>query len=262
MTILSVSDPEVARAILEEVPLPQPRGPGPERGPALAIPAEFLTDSAQAVAVGSHVTEFAAEIPAALRSDITNSFLVAQLAANAFLRDVGGGTQEWYDRFTFVLVNSGWDAQPAAETILELSSSSGQLYKEILPALKASFGGAVASTSIVLGALKALSTRSPDRPWITLFERESQRAQANQFQVSYVEAPGGSKPRVSLSSFALDARQSVTRVLFFRFSELRATLRYSNPILTMNEPVFNRVKDVVEERIRDQLGSFIAGIDL
>jgi hypothetical protein len=261
MPILTTTvDPDSARAFLKEAPLPAARGRGVQRGAAVPPQAQYSTDSAQALAVGSHVTEFAADVPPALRADITNSFLLAQLAANSFLHAVGGGSKEWYDRFVYVLVNSGWDIQTAPDQVVEVSSGAGEVYQEMIPILRKALGAA-ADSSILMGTLRALATIPPDRAWITLFERESQRAQANQFQISYVDAPGG-KPRVSLTSFELDASQSVTRVLFFRFSEVRATLRYSTPILTINQPVFDRVRDVVEERIRDQLGSFIAGIDL
>jgi hypothetical protein len=54
----------------------------------------------------------------------------------------------------------------------------------------------------------------------------------------------------------------VTQVLFFRFSSTQATLKYSTATLSMNVPVFETVKPLVAERLREHLDAFIAAVDV
>jgi hypothetical protein len=214
-----------------------------------------------ALAVGSQVTEFGTGVTLDVRKDVVNSFLVAQLAANSLIKSVGGDTKDWYERFFYVLANSGWNVELSAETTRDSSGSPQEIHQMVIPILTAVLGEAVAATSTVLAVLKGLAT-STQRPWITLFQKESQRTSANQFQVGYVAGGSGEVPRATLANFELSAQQSVTQVLFFRFSSTQAVLRYSMAKLTINEPVFEKVKPLVEERIREQLDAFIAAVDL
>jgi hypothetical protein len=95
-----------------------------------------------------------------------------------------------------------------------------------------------------------------------LFQRESQRASANLFQIGHVAGGAGAPPSATLSNFELTAQQSVTQVLFFRFSSTQATLKYSTATLSMNVPVFETVKPLVAERLREHLDAFIAAVDV
>lgn len=160
-----------------------------------------------------------------------------------------------------MLANSGWNVESEASSSRDVSGSKLQMHKEILPVIGVALGPAVAAAAIITAALNGLVNMAKDAPWITLFNRESQRAQANQFQISYVDAAGGS-PRITLACFELDAQHSVTQVLFFKFSESRAALRHFTTKLSINEVVFTRVQPLVEQRIADQVSAFVKEIDL
>lgn len=101
------------------------------------------------------------------------------------------------------------------------------------------------------------------QPWFTLFDHESQRASANQFQISYAEAPEpGVAPRINLACFELDASRAVTRVLFFRFSNSDASLRHFGAKLSMNETVCMEVKDTIQARLAQYSAAYIADIPI
>jgi hypothetical protein len=259
MGSLSVDDPQRARSFLQEVRLPPPprrreRGAGGEMSGAIA-------GASRALAVGSQFTEFAADVDRSLRKDIINSFLVAQLAANALLAEVKGDARQWYDRYFFVLANTGWTVERTADLIQDFSGSSTRVYQAILPILTGALGAAAASSTVV-ATLQGLAAASANPPWLTLFERESRRASSNQFQVGYVRGTAGEPIRGTLTSFELDAEQSGTQVLFFRFGSTRATLRWATSSLTLNEPDFRQVRDLVGERIRDHFAAYIASVEL
>ena len=190
MTTLSVPISQRARSFLQELALPLPprrreRGAGGEMSDTIA-------GAGRALAVGSQVTEFASEVERSLRKDIINSFLVAQLAANALLAEVQGGADVWYDRYFLVLAHSGWVVERAAEQSQDFAGSSAQVHQAILPILTEALGPA-AATSTVIATLHGLAAAS-NRSWLSLFERESRRASSNQFQVGYVRERAANPP--------------------------------------------------------------------
>jgi hypothetical protein len=262
MTTLSITDPESARSFIMGLELPPAPARVVTRGGEDDDPVGVRAVMGPALAVGSQVTEFGAGVDPAQRKDIVNSFLVAQLAANSFITNVGGGASEWYERFFYVLANSGWNVDRSAQSTRDSSGAPEEIHRMVVPILTAALGNAVAAASAVVGVLNGLAASAAQRPWIALFQRESQRASANLFQIGHVAGGAGAPPSATLSNFELTAQQSVTQVLFFRFSSTQATLKYSTATLSMNVPVFETVKPLVAERLREHLDAFIAAVDV
>ncbi len=262
MTTLSITDPERSLSFILGLELPPAPPRVVTRGDDDADSAGVGAVLGPVLAVGSQVTEFGAGVEPARRRDVVNSFLVAQLAADSFITNVGGGTKEWYDRFFYVLANSGWNVDRSPESIETSSGAPEEIHRMVVPILTAALGDEMAAKSAIAGVLKGLAASVPSRPWITLFQRVSQRAAANLFQIGYVAGAAGALPSATLSNFELTAEQAVTQVLFFPFSSTHATLKYSIAKLTVNAPVFEKVKPFVDERIREHLDAFIAAVDV
>lgn len=263
MSQIAIDDPKTAVRYLESVRLPVPPGEfeglrGEELPPAPA----YTSDVDQAVTIGSQIAEFAANVPAELRPQISNSFLLAQLAANREIQDNGGGTKEWYDRYVDVLANIGWLVESNQESVREVTGSSLEVHKEIIPVLTAALGPAVAARTVIISVLNGLAEMDKDQPWITLFDSESQRASANQFQIAYAAVDENSKPRISLVCFELNASRSITQVLFFKFSTSSAHLRHFGAELGINPAVFESTKGIVENRIAQYVASYVADIPI
>lgn len=265
MNTISVTDPSSALNYLTDIPLP-----APELSPfalesadgELPRPPAYETGIDQTVTVGSQIAEFATGVPAELRPLIANSFLLAQLAANRAIKDKGGGTSQWYANYIDTLANTGWLVESESVVERAISGKSRQLHKEIIPILTLALGTAATASAIVLKVLDGLQKTDEGKPWFTLFDHESQRASANQFQISYAEAPDGAAPRINLACFELDASRAVTRVLFFRFSNSDASLRHFGAKLSMNETVFMEVKDIIQARLAQFSTAYIADIPI
>jgi hypothetical protein len=226
-----------------------------------ALP-EYAPDIDQAVTVGSQIAGFAANVPADIRPQISNSFLLAQLAANRDIQDNGGGTKEWYEKYVEVLTKIGWLLEDKQESMRQVSSSDLNLHKEVIPLLVTVLGTSLPAAVVVTSVLKSLSEMNKNQPWITLFDRESQRASANQFQVSYASVDEKGFPRISLVCFVLDASRSVTQVLFFKFSATNATISHFGAELGINPTVFDRSIQVVENRITDYVANYVENIEI
>lgn len=219
-------------------------------------------DSDQAVVIGSQIAEFAADVPAELRPHISNSFLLAQLAAKKAIEHSGGGTREFFDKYVDVLTSIGWVGEGIAETGHEVRGDTLQAHKEIIAVVATALGPAAAAASVVLAALKGLKAMTENSPWITLFDRQSQTRSVQQFQIAYARAKDGVAPEIILACFELSASASVTQVLFFKFSSSDAKLHHRQAKLSMNETTFKAVQDDVKNKIAAHISSLIQAIDI
>ena len=261
MTEIKVDDPGKAREFLTNVPV-SGRSTRFESATEFTLPIPTYEDGTQqVVTVGSQISEFSERVPEAQRPQIANSFLLAQLAANKMIED-DGGSKEWYDRYVDVLANIGWLVETETISERDVSDTSGELHEEIIPIITLALGPAVAATALVTKILEGLQNMDKDSPWITLFSKESQRATANQFQISYADIPDDGQPRITLACFELDASRSVTQVLFFKFSEMSAKLRHFGSKMSMNAALFDAVQDVVADRVTEYVKNYVAAIPL
>lgn len=259
---MSTIDPRRAIEFVNHIDLPDEPDFSVERaGEPLAPPTYSSKD--QAVAVGSQIAEFSKNVPVAMRPAISNSFLLAQLAANKELsKNKGGTTLSWYAKYNEVLANIGWVIEGSARNLKAISGTKLHVHEEIMPVIAAVLGPAVAAASVIATALNGLAKMSEDSPWITLFDRESQRARANQFQIAYVDAPGGAAPVIKLAGFELDASRSVVQVLFFKFGTEKATLRHYSSTLSVNPDVFQSVQGAVQQKVASFVEGYIASVDI
>lgn len=250
-----------ARQFVEELEVPDVPDFAIERaGGSSALPKYGTED--QAIAVGSQIAEFSERVAAELRPDISNSFLLAQLAANKEISKNGGGSRAWYAKYNEVLANIGWVIEGSGQSMRELKGSGLEVHKEILPVIAAALGPAVSAAALVTKALEGLAAMDKDSPWITIFDHQSQRAEANQFQIAYIDAPNRAAPTITLAGFELDARRAVTQVLFFKFRSEEAKLRHYTSNISMNTSVFHAVQSAVTEKVAKYVTGYVAAIDI
>jgi hypothetical protein len=252
-----------ARKFVHELEIDPPRAfrsaaQRPPTGTQIEAPGE--DEANQAVVVGSQIAEFAAGVPVALRPHISNSFLLAQLAARKAVATSGGGPGEWFDAYLGVLTTIGWVQEGIATASHEVSGDTLQAQKEVIAVITAALGPAAASASIVLAALKGLREISKNSPWITIFDRQSQTRTVQQFQMAYARANGARMPQINLACFELSATAKVTQVLFFRFSSANAVLRHRGCDFSLNETFFNALKSDIEKKIAEYLPGLVQTI--
>ncbi|MEM8693726.1 MAG: hypothetical protein AAGG57_17840 [Pseudomonadota bacterium] len=248
-----------ALALVESIELPDHDTFHTSESDALPQP-DLTQDSGQNIAVGSQIAGFGAGFDPALRPAIANAFLIAQLAADGAIANSGGGSEAWYSAYLGILTGLGMMAEDSTVSMREVSATSLYLHNEIIPVLTTLLGPA-AATSTVLTVLSGLEQMDQDSPWITLFDRSSQRASANQFQISQAEMIDG-VPRITLAAFALSAERSVTQVLFFRYSTSQATLKQFSKSLGLNTHVLSTAAPRIAEKLADRTLDFIADIQI
>lgn len=215
-----------------------------------------------AVTVGSQIASFADNVDPAMREKISNGFLFAQQAANKQIGNPSDASSlAWYNTYVKVLTQIGWQSEEHGDVARVIKGTSLQVHKEIIPIITAALGPAVAGSALIVKVLEGLNRMDTNSPWITLFSRESQRAEANQFQMSHVDNPDGT-PRITLVNFELAAQRSVTQVLFFKLDSNTAELRHTPRKISVNEPIFSQVAPVIAERLADRVRRFVMEIEI
>jgi hypothetical protein len=246
-----------ARAFVRSLALPEPPPAPLDLTRAQAPPFDVAKE--QASVVGSDLIAFAKGVTPAVRNDIVNAVLLAQLVAKksiaepASLAEVGA----WYESYFDTLSRIGFVIQDKGLATYHARSDSFEAHEaiiEVATALLVGSPGAIALVKTTLGALRQMSA---DSPWITLFHRESQSANTARFQVSLVEADDNAGVSLALIAFGLEAQTKVTQVLFFKFHKSDVTLRHNSGKVTINVPLLAGVRDEIAGKLAAYTNDFI-----
>ena len=215
-----------------------------------------------AFVVGSHMAEYATDVSLEERILVNNSLLLAQLAANKAVGAKAGATIDWYEKYVEVLQKSGWFFSDDLDINKEAQEVAAEVHVEILPllALPIVGPGAAAVAAVITEVLQGLHNMDRNRRWITIFERESRRVTANQFQVSYAKKVDGLL-QIWLTCFELEAENTVTQVLFFNFSNENATLKYATSEMTA-APDLARMHSDISAKVSEYIAANIAAIEI
>lgn len=250
------TSPEVE--FVKALPLPAARSRGPgER----ATPPSFTTER-QALAIAGQIAEFSPAISPALRGDLSNCLLLAQLAADKAAGSPAQDVRNWYQTYSGVLRNTGWLVSEGDFQEQAVSADGVFVHKEIIPLLTAFLGPAAAAVSIVVQILNSLSAMQQNQPWITLFQSESQTLNGAKLQISLVDKDANGDAAVNLLSVGIEASQRITQVLFFRVSRQSTRLSKTTGTMTMSPAMLARIREAVQAKVDQHVFDNIASIDI
>jgi hypothetical protein len=242
---------------IEGLEIPRPRS---TRAGAVAPTIEFTSDQ-EVVAVGPQLAEFSDSVSADLRPMISNTMLLAQLAADKATAQ-SDDVLDWHEKYRDVLSKVGWQVHDAQDQLRVIKDKNLRVHKAIIPVLTALLGNTAAAASMIVTVLKGLEEMDQDSPWITLFERQSQHAKGAKFQLSYVDADPNGEPSIKLLSCAIKAEKTITQVLFFKFSSQRAEMHDRSTQLSTNRDVLAAGKDAISAKVGSFINDFVKGIEI
>jgi hypothetical protein len=103
-----------------------------------------------------------------------------------------------------------------------------------------------------------------DNPWITLFDKASQHASGAKLQFGFVEMNPNDPAavQVNLLAVAVDAKRTITQVLFFKFSDQNASLKTADSQLGIAVSRLQSVQQAVADRVQPFLVDNISKLDL
>jgi hypothetical protein len=247
----------VRSAVIPPPPAGSRGGPGAPAEPT--IPTLLQTGKNQAAVVGSDIIAFVTGVTAERREAIINSALLAQLVANNEVKD-RTRVYEWYDAYFRVLANIGWAIQQLSWAEYTEKQGGFQAHEAILKVAAAVLGPATTALALVTTTIDALKSMDKGTPWITLFNRESQEAHTAHFQIALAEQSPDGQFLVSTMAFGLEAKSSVTQVLFFKVKKGQAKLKHHQGKVTINTGVLDQVKDELQTKLKNHAESYVKAL--
>lgn len=239
--------PDQARRFVDSLQMPERTvSRGVKSAGTVELNLEQIKD--QAAVVGSDIVSFVKGVTPQRREDIINSSLLAQLAAKKKVSDPSR-VYDWYNAYFDVLMNIGWSVQDRGFATYSEASENFEAHEAVMKVAASLLGPAATTLAVIRSTLDALKSMSADSPWITIFNRESQSAQTARFQVTLAEQGADDQFLVSLMAFGLEAKATLTQVLFFKFKSSEASLKHYSGKVTINTNVLTSVRDLIKDKI-------------
>lgn len=235
-----------ASLLLSDEEFPQPQG-----------------SEAQAAVVDSNLLTYAEGTPAEVKNLVASWMLFAQRAANA---EVPGKNDAaaWVTAYYRVLTDTGWvirgdDAGWTTENVF-----GSQVHHNILAFATVVLGPGVAALAILASAIKSLDDMDEDSPWITLFDRRGRTAKTVGFSVANcAEADGvGGGAALDCVDFVIDAKQVLTKVLFFEFTSQSASMARRRMVLELSPDAMATFGPRIKARVDADVLKSIAAYEL
>jgi len=214
----------------------------------------------QAMVVGADVVSFVAGTDPRLRTAIMHCALLAQLAAN---RKVPSreNIRSWYEAYFDVLEQLGWVIQDRGFSEHHEKGDDFEAHQAILSIAATVLGPAPAALKVVESTLTAM-TATAKGSWMTIFQQESQTGKAARFQVTVAEPASRRGVVVYLMAFELDAKTSLTQVLFFKFRSMDIRLRHSSGRIAIDTDLLAAVAASIAKRVDDYVQSYVENIPI
>ena len=249
-----------ARHFLDQLALPaftQSGFEGVEETPSI----DFDELKNQATVVGSEIVSFVKGVSAARRQDIVNSALLAQLAADHKVKD-RSKIFEWYDAYFDVLTNLGWVIQDNSFASYEKEAEGLEAHEAILKVATVLLGAAPTALAVVTSTIEAMKSMDQNSPWITIFDRESRKAETARFQIALAEEDEQGQFLVSMMAFGLKADSTLTQVLFFKIRSDKMSFKHCSSKVTINDEVLDGIREKVRVKLLGRTGGYIDSLDL
>jgi hypothetical protein len=217
-----------------------------------------IDDLPDVLADGNALLQFSSDIAPNIRSAVALSLLAAQrVASNS--HDVETPTQ-WIDTHFGVLQNLNWNIESGGSIEKTFSETGVAVHEAILPFLATALGGA-AALPLINSALTQLSEMDKNKPWITLFNRESVRFEVTEYQFGVVSSDE-TTTRINLATARFDARYGTTQILFFRLTEQTTTFEMANGTMSSENSLLTAINPMLRERLLDHSKRYIRSLNL
>ncbi len=243
---------------IRSVALPSARSRGAGE---TVTPPDFVAPP-QVVAVGSQLCEFTAVVEPAMRQDLSNCLLLAQLAADKAVGSPASDIYRWHDSYIGTLQKTGWLLADVDFQEQALSADGVFVHKEIIPVVMAFLGPAATAGTLILQMLNSLSAMQQNQPWITLFQSESQTLNGAKFQVSLVDKDANGDAEVRLLAVGVEASQRITQVLFFKLHRQSTRLRRAQGAMTMSPATLAKIRDPLRARVAQHVVDYVMNVEI
>lgn len=227
-----------------------------------AVQAPTLTfdpDKDQAWVVGPQIFSFLKGVTAERREMIANSALFASLAADATGQK--RESEAWYTTYTNALTRLGWVLQESTRRSFDQEHKGSTIHEAVLEFI-AVLGVGGTALGIVTAALKAMQKVGDNKPWITLFDRQTNSENLTGFQVGLVSQNANADFQIKLMSFTLKITQTNTQILFIKFDTLGVHMDAVGSVVTVSDAILSEALPALKARLKSFVSSYVSEVEL
>lgn len=205
---------------------------------------------------------FATGLTAQQKSDVLNSTLLAQLAANkAYPTDTTGkyDVSGWYSKFSEVLLNVGWVSQNTFFKHYQMSGKSFTVDKALLEILT----GLLEQNSLLLAkaAISALGNLPSTDNKFTLFNFNTCSDQMGNLSLGVCTENNGTVD-YSFAAMYLETSKKIKQILFVDFSTSEFKLYTGTNTITLNSDVYGIVREEVVKKLNNMAAAYISALEI
>ena len=229
-----------------------------ERGSLLPVETQLAEGVEQSFLNAKSLVSFVSEIDGQRRSDVLNSVLLAQLAANKKFPDEDQ-LVDWYKEFVRVLNNLGWAIEAAEFSNFESDGTIFEVENAVISILTAAFGGPF--MVVITKTLEAIKGLSDSNGKITAFEKNTHSLSKGAFQIGLAKEDNGAIT-LQMGTFLLTSKNEIRKILFFKSTKDKTELNYCSRTGTLNEDIYAKIRTQVQDKLGGRVSDFIAEIEL
>lgn len=223
-----------------------------------AAPVETADKTKAGYVNDGSLISFVAGMSAQNKSDVLNSTLLAQLAANKKF-DREKKPQDWYGFYKYVLENVGW---VLADFKFDKFSAGGATFSVDEVVLKVLAAIATKNDiAVVMETVEALKSLSDKDRRVVLFDSATHSSSNGNFQIA-ATAESDDVAVMKLGAFYFTTSQTVTRLLWMKFSNTQARFYQGGQTCNLNSEVYAKVRKQVSDKLGDKAVKFIAELPI
>jgi hypothetical protein len=222
---------------------------------------DFEQAKQQALLVGSDVLSFDSGVEAEFREAVSDTALIAQLAAT---KQLGQNPDPiaYFDAYFSIVGNLGWATQIRDTAEYRLTTDGAQVHEAIISVVTAFLGNAPGAVALVELTLNSLKKMDQGSPFITLFQRNSQNAQLGRFQFTTVRQDPTGGLLAEVMAFALEAEDKITQVLFFKLRQGKSRMRRSLGSMSLNRTAMTALLPALRAKVAGHLAGNLAQLEI
>lgn len=212
----------------------------------------------QAFLADKSLVSFISEVSGQNRSDVLNTTLLAQMAANKKF-PLESDMLKWYQAFIDVLSNIGWQIEGAEISTFEASKAVFEIEDAIINILTTAFGGSFMPVIVkTLDSIKNLSNKDHK---IIAFEKNTHTLTKGCFQIALAVETNG-VVSMQLGTFLLTSANKIKQILLFKAKRDKTTLQYTSRRGTLNSEAYGLVRDAVRQKLGANISTYVAEIEI
>ncbi|MEO5996598.1 MAG: hypothetical protein ABIN89_07715 [Chitinophagaceae bacterium] len=192
------------------------------------------------------------------RTDVVQSTLLAQLAANKQFPD-SSGSMEWCNVFASVLSNIGWVIEGTGVSTYQMKGNIFAVNTAILEILVAAFGQDY--LSIIKTTIDSMRNLSDQDNRIRVFEKNTHSLSKGFFQVGLVSEQNNAVS-LQLGAFFISSSERIDNILFFSSSKESSTLDYFSRKATFSPDIYKNIRQAVSNKLGTAVMKYVDQIDI